>query len=136
MAEMVDMNVAFDFDIINPNSRNILGEFVYRNRDGHAFCITNRVYDFHGNLNLLGGEEEYMMIRRALDADRYIHLNGFVEHGIPGLTVVEPFTFENTEYYIGDAWSFSHRGRLYDTQTLDLVGTLENGAIVYNYYGH
>lgn len=134
MAEMVDMNVAFDFDIINPNSRNILGEFVYRNRDGHAFCITNRVYDFHSNLTRLGVEEN-VMIRRAIEEDRYIHLNGFVEHGIPGLTVVEPFTFENTEYYIGDAWSFSHRGRLYDTQTLDLVGSLENGAIVYN-YGH
>jgi hypothetical protein len=81
------------------------------------------------------GVEEIAIIRRALDADRYIHLNGFVEHGIPGLTVVEPFTFENTEYYTGVPWSFSHSGRLYDTQTLDLVGTLENGVIVYN-YGH
>jgi hypothetical protein len=134
MAEIVDMNVAFDFDIINANSRNIIGEFVHRNRDGHAFCIINRVCDFHYNLAQLG-VEEIAIIRRALDADRYIHLNGFVEHGIPGLTVVEPFTFENTEYYTGVPWSFSHSGRLYDTQTLDLVGTLENGVIVYN-YGH
>lgn len=133
-----ELNVPFDFEVINPNSRNILGEFVYRERDGHAFCITNSTYEFHGNLNLPEiGVDDSQVIRLAIRRDRYLFDEfGNAEHNVCGLTIVEPFIYENAEYYIGDSLSLPHQGRIYDTQTLDLIGNLENGIIVFYQFGN
>lgn len=133
MAE--ELNVSFDFEAIHPNCRNILGEFIHRERDGHAFCITANVKEFHNNLNLPEiALEDATLIQHALYIDRYAleEFLGNADHSQCGLTVVEPFIYRNKNYYIGDSQSLFHIGRIYKTQTLAFVGNLENGIIAFH----